>query len=116
MSQSGAYRDLPSIWTRFVRVTLHTSCCNGPVSYTHLRVQRTLGNVLKYLLLGAFLANIPQLAIFPQLELAYRLRVYISRQNICLGLLVHRVNGIQRFAAALVLYFLLQFCFCDFPG
>lgn len=80
------------------------------------RVQRTLGNVLKYLLLGAFLANIPQLAIFPQLELPYRLKVYISRQNICLGLLGHRVNGIQRFAAALVLYFLLQFCFCDFPG
>ena len=28
MSQSGAYRDLPSIWNRLVRVTLHTSCCN----------------------------------------------------------------------------------------
>ena len=29
MSQSGAYRDLPSIWNRLVRVTSHTSCGNG---------------------------------------------------------------------------------------
>ena len=57
------------------------------------RVKRSLCNVLKNLLSRAFLADVAQLPVFPQLELTHRLKRNTARQNVGMSLLGHGVNG-----------------------
>ena len=57
------------------------------------RVKRSLCNVLKNLLPRAFLADVAQLPVFPQLELTHRLKRNAARQNVGMSLLGHGVNG-----------------------